>query len=83
MIADDIAQALAGTEAMIASARIGQFVKETIANRGRTKAIDDELYLHPAVCRCDQRRPHVASDRIIGKHIEKHLDGFFRHRDQA
>jgi hypothetical protein len=66
---------------LIASARIGQFVKETVANRRRTKAIDDQLYLHTAMCRFDQRRPHIASNRIIGKHIEKHLDGVFRHRD--
>jgi len=68
---------------MISSARIGQFVKEMVANRGRTKAIDDQLHLHTAMCRLDQRRPHIASDRIVGKHIEKHLDGVFRHRDQA
>ena len=83
MIADDIAQALAGTEAMISSARIGQFVKETVANCRGAKAVDDQLHLHPAMCRLDQRRPDVASNRIVGKHIEEHLNGLFRHRDQA
>jgi hypothetical protein len=66
---------------LIASARIGQFVKETVANRGRAKAIDDQLHLHTAMCRLDQRRPDVASNRIVGKHIEEHLNGVFRHRD--
>ena len=83
MIADDIAQALAGAETMISPARIGQFVKEPVANRGRTKAVDDQLHLHTAMRRLDQRSPHVASNRIVGKHIEKHLNGVLRHRDQA